>query len=211
MIVFTAASVRDISVDAATVTGLTWFGQVLWYAEPEREQLVQVDPHSGTAGPTIACPNLRTGLTTIGGYLLCAAGPAHQLRMCDPGSGEIIGEMANPRTGEPITAMETSRDGLWLGYRDELRLHAGADLDVITSIPAPLGVTGLTVTDRYVTWSDLLGEAITVFDTVTRRNVLQIHVDGRPTSLTWDGILLWYYDGAHARLRAIDVPGLASN
>jgi hypothetical protein len=211
MIVFTAKSVRDIPVDADSVAGLTWFGQVLWYADPAREQLVQVDPYSGVAGPRIVCPGLRTGLTSLGGHLLCAAGPHHVLRTCDPLSGTISGEMANPCPDEPITAMQTCPAGLWLGYHDTIRLHSGAGLEVVAVVPTPLGVTGMAVTDRYVTWSDLLGEAITVFDTLHRRTVLEIHVDGRPTSLAWDGIRLWYYDAAHTRLRALDVPGLSTS
>ncbi|PZG09391.1 hypothetical protein C1I95_29110 [Micromonospora craterilacus] len=208
MIIYTAASVRDHSVDADQLSGLTWSGHALWYADAGRERAVCLDPRTGEPGAELACPGLVAGLTNLGGCLLYAT--ATTLRLCEPQSGDILREVASPRTGVPVCGMEAGKDGVWLGWPDALELRHASDLRLLATAPAPLGVAGVTVTDRYVAHTDRLGEAITVFDLQTRRNVLQIQVDGRPaTSLTWDGLRLWYADAGNMRLRALDVPGLS--
>jgi hypothetical protein len=209
MMIYTAASVRDVSVDAGALAGLTWTGHAFWYADPVREQVVCVDPRTSAAGAAIACPGLRAGLTTVDENLLYAATEDHLLHIRDTG-GEEVGVLPNPRPGLPITGMEATRDGVWLGYPDTLELRRINDLALIAKVPAPLGVNGITVTDRYLIHTDCLGEAITVYDLWTMRTVLRIQVDGRPTSLGWDGLRLWYCDAANLRLRALDVPGLST-
>lgn len=206
MIIYTAASVRDISVDAGELTGLTWFGNALWFADPSRGRAVPVDPASGAAGDPVRCPGLRAGLTTIGGNLVYGTEGA-VLRVLDPHAGSVVRDvqLSGP---EEVTCLEAIRDGLWVGYRDALELRRTADLALVNTVRAPFGVNGVTVTDRYVAYSDWLGEAITVHDTVPERDVLRIHVDGPPTGLAWDGLRLWYCDAVNIRLRALDVPGM---
>jgi hypothetical protein len=209
MIIYTAASVRDHSVDADQLSGLTWSGHALWYADAGRERAVCLDPRTGLPGAELACPGLVAGLTNLGGCLLYAT--ATTLRLCEPQSGDILREVASHRSGVPVRGMEAGRDGIWLGWPDALELRHASDLRLLGTVPTPLGVAGVTVTDRYVAHTDLLGEAITVFDLQAGRNVLQIQVDGRPaTSLTWDGLRLWYADAGNMRLRALDVPGLST-
>ncbi|MGK5675770.1 hypothetical protein ACSNOB_23360 [Micromonospora sp. URMC 106] len=208
MIIYTAASVHDLSIDADQLAGLTWSGHALWYADQGREEVTCLDPRTGTPGQTLSCPGLTAGLTTLGGHLLYATEGA--LRLCDTQSGGILRDVPSPRPGVPICGMEAGKDGIWLGWSDALELRHASDLRLLATVPAPLGIAGVTVTDRYVAHTDRLGEAITVFDLRAGRNVLQIHVDGRPTSLTWDGLRLWYGDAANLRLRALDVPGLSA-
>lgn len=206
MIIYTAGSVRDINVDADELAGLTWFGHALWFADPSREHAVPIDPASGEVGDPVPCPGLRAGLTTIGGNLLYGTDGA-VLRLLDPRAGAVIRDIQLSRQAE-VTGLEAIRDGLWIGYRDALEFRRLADLELINTIRAPFGVNGVTVTDRYVAYSDCLGEAITVHDTVPERDVLQIHVHGRPTGLAWDGLRIWFCDAANIRLRALDVPGM---
>jgi hypothetical protein len=209
MIIYTAASVRDHSVDADRISGLTWSGHTLWYADAGRGRAVCLDPRTGVPGAELACPGLVTGLTTLGGCLLYATSTT--LRLTEPQSGDVLREVASPRPDTQVCGMEAGKDGIWLGWPDALELRDASNLRLLATIPAPLGVAGITVTDRYVVHTDLLGEAITVFDLQTGRNVLQIQVDGRPaTSLTWDGLRLWYADAGNMRLRALDVPGLST-
>lgn len=209
MIIYTAASVRDLSIDAEQLTGLTFTGHALWYADRGREQAVCLDPRTGETGAVLACPGLEAGLTTLGGCLLYATDSS--LRLAEPHSGDILREVSTPRPGVPIGGMEAGRDGIWLGWPDSLDLRHASDLRVLATVPAPLGVCGVAVTDRYLTYTDRLGEAITVLDLGTGRTVLHIQVDGRPaTSLAWDGLRLWYGDPGTMRLRALDVPGLST-
>lgn len=209
MMIYTAASVRDHSVDADRISGLTWSGHTLWYADAGRGRAVCVDPLTGVPGSELACPGLVAGLTNLGGCLLYATSTS--LRLAEPQSGETLREVPIPRPGVPVCGMEAGKEGIWLGRPDALELRDASDLRQLASIPAPLGVAGITVTDRYVAHTNLLGEAITIFDLQAGRDVLQIQVDGRPaTSLTWDGLRLWYADSGNLRLRALDVPGLST-
>lgn len=210
MMVYTAASVRDVSVDADVLSGLTWLGQELWFADPERGQVVPVDPQSGRSGRALPCPGLYTGLATLHEHLLYAAEPDARIRVIDREDGRVVAELASPWAGDPVTAMEAGRAGLWLGFRDRLELRTTPQFGLAQTFPAPLGTTGVTVTDRYLLYSDRLGETITVVDLLTERPVLRINVDGRPAGLTWDGLRLWYCDATNIRLRAIEVPGLVS-
>jgi hypothetical protein len=210
MIIYTAGSVRDLSVDAGALAGLTWFGDALWYADPARSRVVPVDPRTGESGDPVICPDLRAGLTTVAGNLIYVAGPECHLWMVDRFSGTHVRVATNPRPGSVITGMEAGRDGIWVGYRDCLELRATSDFGLRLRMPAPLGINGVTVTDRYLAYTDGLGEAITVYDTLAGRVVLSIHVFGRPTALTWDGLRLWYCDAANIGLRALDVPGMVS-
>jgi hypothetical protein len=207
---YSAGSVHDLSVDAADLCGLTWLGGELWFADPVRRHVVPVDPESGSARPAVPCPGLRSGLATLHGHLLYAVGEGSELRVVDPESGAVVASLGDFRPGEPVTGMESGRHGIWLGFRDSVELRSTPHFDLLRRLPAPLGVTGVTVTDRYLVFSDSLGETITVVDLLTERTVLSIRVDGRPTGITWDGTRLWYCDANYLRLRAIEVPGMVS-
>jgi len=205
---YAAGSVRDVSVDAEVLCGLTWFGELLWFADAGRERIVGVDPHTGDSFAEIGSPDLRRGLATINGNLVYAAGPDYRLRIVDPGTGALVAETRNPRPGEVIAGLEGCRQGLWVGYRDFLDLRSSTDFALINCIGVHGRVAGITVTDRYVVYCDRRAESITVVDTVMEQVVLPINVHGSPTGLSWDGSRIWYCDNAAGRLRAIDVPGI---
>jgi hypothetical protein len=208
MMLYAAGSVHDLSVDAEVLCGLTWSGQLLWYADAGKERVVGVDPHTGESVGVIACPELRRGLATINGNLVYAAGPDYRLRIVDPATGDLVAEARNPRPGEAVAGMEGGRNGLWLGYRDFIDLRKTADFSLVTCIGVRGMVAGITVTDRYLVYSDRRAESITVVDPVMEQVVLPVNVHGSPTGLSWDGSRIWYCDTAHSRLRAIDVPGI---
>jgi len=209
MMLYAAGSVRDISVDAEILTGLTWYGGMLWYADAARERVVAVDPHDGRSETVIACPELRRGLATVGGNLVYAAGPDSRLRFVDPVSGDLVAELRNPRPGAAIAGLEGSWQGLWLGYRDRIDLRSPTDFLLVSCIAVHGMVSGLTVTDRYVIYADRQTECLVVVDPTSEQpEVLPVNVHGTPTGLAWDGSRTWYCDSGFSRLRAIEVPGL---
>jgi hypothetical protein len=208
MMLYAAGSVHDLSVDAESLCGLTWDGGLLWFADSGRERIVAIDPHAGESLTVIACPDLRRGLATVAGNLVYAAGPDHHLCTVDPESGDILSEARNPRAGQEILGLEGGREGLWIGYRNVLQLHNTKDFGALTSVAVRGRVAGVTVTDRYVAYSNRAEESIIVVDPRTEQEILPINVHGSPTGVTWDGSHLWYCDSAASRLRAIDVPGI---
>ena len=205
---YAAGSVQDIQVDADHLCGLTWFGQLLWFADSGREQVVGVDPFTGKAVQTHAAAGLTCGLAVLGSNLMYAAGPGSGLVLLDPVTGVQAGEVRNPRPGEPIRAMEATREGVWTGYRDYLDLRAVADWSLVTSISLLGPVSGVTMTDNYLLYADPKRECIALIDPDLEQEVLPINVHGRPTGLAWDGNRVWYCDQSYSRLRAIDVPGI---
>lgn len=205
---YAAGSVRDVSVDADNLCGLTCSEQLLWYADSGRARLVGIDPYTGTTVQVLDCPGLRTGLATVNGNLVYAAEDDSRLRTVDPQSGRLVSEVRNPRPGETCAGMEGARNGLWLGYRDVLELRNVADLSLVTVIGVRGRVSGVSVTDRYLVYCDRLAESVTVVDPVMEQDLLPINVHGSPTGLGWDGSRIWYCDAAASRLRAIDVPGV---
>jgi hypothetical protein len=208
MMLYAAGSVHDVSVEAEMLAGLTWSGELLWFADAGRERVVAVDPQVGRSEAVIACPDLRRGLATLGGNLVYAAGPDYRLRIIDPASGDLVAETRNPRAGEEIVGLEGGRQGLWVGYRNSLDLRNTKDFSLVNCLAVRGRVSGVTVTDRYVVYSDRPAEYIVVVDPATEQEILPINVHGTPTGLAWDGSRIWYCDNAHNRLRAIDVPGL---
>jgi hypothetical protein len=208
MMLYAAGSVHDVSVEAEVLCGLTWSGELLWFADAGRERVVSLDPATGESVSVIACPDLRRGLATLSGNLVYAAGPDYRLRIIDPESGELVSEARNPRAGEEITGLEGGRQGLWIGYRSTLELRSTADFSSLSCIGVRGRPTGVTVTDRYVVYSDRAAESINVVDPVMEQEILPINVHGSPTGVSWDGSRIWYCDNAASRLRAIDVPGV---
>jgi hypothetical protein len=208
MMLYAAGSVHDVSVDAECLCGLTWFGELLWFADAGRERVVAIDPYAGEVLTVIACPGLRCGLATVGGHLVYAAGLDDRLCIIDPDAGQLLAEARNPRAGEEITALEGGRRGLWIGYRNLLELRSVSDFRVLASVGVRAKVAGATVTDRYVIYSNRQSESIIVVDPALEQEILPIGVHGSPTGLTWDGSRIWYCDNASSRLRAIDVPGI---
>lgn len=215
MMLYAAGSYHDVSVEAEVLCGVTWSGQLLWYADAGREQVVGVDPHSGESVATHSCPGLRSGLAIYGENLVYAAGPDYLLRTIDPVSGEVVDESPNPRPGQEISGLEGARQGLWLAYRELLDLRTIGDFRLVECVGVNRIATGVTVTDRFVVYcNDQAGNErvplgiITVLDTNAGQEVLSINVHGAPTGLSWDGSRIWYCDNASSRLRAIDVPGI---
>jgi sugar lactone lactonase YvrE len=205
---YAAGSVRDLSVEADDLCGLTWCDRLLWFCDALRERAVALDARTGAVAHSLDCPNLRVGLATVDGHLVYAAGPELRLREVDQWTGALVAEYENPRPGEIFAGMEIGRDGLWLGYERCLELRRPDDLALLCSISVAEHVSGITVTDRFLVYSDQLDGSITIVDPVLARAVLSITVHGSPTGLSWDGSRIWYCDMEASRLRAIDVPGI---
>ncbi|GAA2714971.1 hypothetical protein ACFY2R_21650 [Micromonospora olivasterospora] len=210
---FAAGTVRDIPVRAFKLCGLTWFGEFLWFSEAVSNQIMALDPHTGLVEHRIPCPEVRTDLTTLDGYLLQVCGEQRCLRGLNPATGEEVTELPNPRPGHLLRGLEATRHGLWLGYEDlrlvELRDPRGMGL--IDTFPVRHGVAGLTVSDSYLVYADYAAATINVYDLRERREVAAYSVAGRPTGVTWDGSRIWYCDHGTLQLRAIDVPGLVGS
>ncbi|SBT43046.1 NHL repeat-containing protein [Micromonospora auratinigra] len=200
---------RDIPVPARHLCGLAWSGQLLWFSEAEQGRILAVDPHSGTVVREIACPDVRTDLTTRDGQLLQVVGGERAVRSLDPETGTVVAETPGPRPGHTLCGLEASRHGLWFGYED-LRLidRRAEDGRLLDSIPVTGAVAGITVTDHHLVYADHPAGTLTVVDPDTHREVARYAVTGNPTGLTWDGSRVWYCDYTTSRLRAVSLPAL---
>ncbi|WP_199444300.1 hypothetical protein [Umezawaea beigongshangensis] len=204
-------TVRDIPVRALKLCGLTWSGEFLWFSEAVSSRIMALDPVTGSVERRIACPGVRTDLTTLSGNLVQVVGDNRDLRVIDPDSGETVVEMANPRPGHVLCGLEATRDGIWLGYEDlrVLDLRSAENGELLDSIPVTRPIAGLTVSDRFLVYSDHRAGTINLVDVALRRQVASYDVAGNPTGITWDGRRIWYCDYTTLQLRAIEVPGIS--
>ncbi len=205
-----AGIIRDLPVRALKLCGMTWTGEFLWFSESFTGRIMAIDPISGEIAHQVACADIQTDLTTIGGHLLQVVGEGYDLRLLDPESGKTLGELPNPRPGHRLTGLEACRDGIWLGYQDLglLDLRNPLDFRLLDSMPIQRPVTGVTVSDGFVVYADHYGSRITLIDPLERRELVSVSVYGNPTGITWDGSLIWYCDHATLQLRAVELPGV---
>ena len=210
---FAAGTVRDIPVRAFKLCGLTWSGEFLWFSESVMNQIMALDPYTGQVERRIPCPEVKTGLTTLGGYLLQVVGQERSLRLIDPNTGAVVSETQNPRPGHMLCGLEAAREGLWVGYEDlrVLDLRDVEDLRLVDSIVVGGRIAGVTVSDRYLAYADHHAATITLVDPARRVEAASISVNGNPTGITWDGSRIWYCDYTTLQLRAIEVPGIVRN
>jgi hypothetical protein len=203
-------TVRDIPVRALELCGLTWSGEFLWFSESVSNEIKALDPITGQVEHRVPCPEVRTDLTTMSGNLVQIVGERRALQVIDPGSGDVVDEIPNPRPGTVLCGLEAARDGVWFGYEDlrVLDLRASDDGRLVDSIPVRHPIAGLTVSDHYLAYADHGGGTINLVDIDRRREVASYRVAGNPTGLTWDGSRIWYCDHTNLQLRAIEVPGI---
>ena len=206
-------TVRDIPVRALKLCGLTWSGEFLWFSDAVSNRIMALDPVSGRVERHVPCPEVRTDLTTLSGNLVQVVGERRALRVIDPVGGDVVVEMPNPRPGNVLCGLEATKDGIWFGYEDlrVLDLRTVEDGALIDTIPVSRPVAGLTVSDRYVAYSDFRSGTINLVDVARRREVACYDVAGNPTGLTWDGLRIWYCDYTTFQLRAIEVPGISGD
>jgi hypothetical protein len=207
---FAAGSVRDIPVRALKLCGLTWSGQFLWFSEAVSNQIMALDPYTGSVEHQIPCAGVRTDLTTVDGRLVQVVGEHHDLRMLEPTTGEVVAELPNPRPGNVLCGLEATRHGTWLGYEDLsiVDLRSSDDLRLIDSFPVRHRIAGLTVSDHYLFYADHNAATINVVHIADQREMAAYSVAGNPTGITWDGSRIWYCDYTTLQLRAIEVPGI---
>lgn len=206
-------TVRDIPVRALKLCGLTWSGEFLWFSEAVSNQIMALDPVTGSVEHRIPCPGVRTDLTTLAGNLVQVVGDARDLRVIDPASGDTVLEMRNPRPGHVLCGLEATKDGIWLGYEDlrVLDLRSAQNGELLDTIPIPRPVAGLTVSDRFLVYAEHQAGTINLIDVALRRQVASYDVAGNPTGITWDGSRIWYCDYTTLQLRAIEVPGISGD
>ncbi|MGW3967464.1 hypothetical protein ACWED2_47145 [Amycolatopsis sp. NPDC005003] len=204
-------TVRDIPVRALKLCGLTWSGEYLWFSEAVSSQIMALDPSTGAVDRRIACPEVRTDLTTVGGHLVQVVGDRRALKVIDPATGEFIAELPNPRPDGVLCGLEATSHGVWFGYEKPrvIELRSADDWELIDRIPVSHPVAGLTVSDSYLAYADYRGGTIYLVDIRRRREVACFDVAGNPTGLTWDGSRIWYCDYTTLQLRAIEVPGIS--
>ncbi|WP_225732147.1 MULTISPECIES: hypothetical protein [unclassified Nocardia] len=209
---YSVGTVRDISVHALKLCGLTWSGDLLWFSEGVLNQIIAVDPASGAVQHQIPCERIRSDLTTLGGQLVQVAGEDHALRVIDPATGDTVTELPNPRPGAVLSGLEATKHGVWLGYADRrsIDLRTTDGLRLVDAIPVRVAPAGVTVSDNYLVYADYRGGMINLVDLASRREVASYDVAGNPTGLTWDGSRIWYCDHTTLQLRAIAVPGVSS-
>jgi hypothetical protein len=210
---FAVGSVRDIPVRALKLCGLTWSGEFLWFSEAVSNQIMALDPHTGNVERRIPCQEVRTDLTTVNGNLVQVVGERRDLRVIDPGQGETIGTVPNPRPGHVLCGLEATRHGLWLGYEDlrVIELREPEQMSLLESFPVRYSMAGLTVSDNYIVYADYRNATINVVGLADRREVAQYSVAGNPTGTTWDGTRIWYCDHTTLQLRAIEIPGIVKD
>ncbi len=205
-----AGTTRDIPVRALRLCGLTWTGEFLWFSEATLNRIMAIDPTTGEIADTIDCPDVTTGLTTLGGNLVQVVGTERRLRVIDPESHDVVDEWDNPRPGHQLCGIEAGRDGVWMGYED-LRLvdlRSGDDLELLDTVQVPGRVAGITVNDTFVVYADHRAATLTLLDRLRRVPAASISINGHPTGITWDGTRIWYCDYTTLQLRAIEVPGI---
>jgi DNA-binding beta-propeller fold protein YncE len=209
-VLIAAGSVRDISVHAFKLCGLTWCGEYLWFSEAVTNQISAVDPHTREVTRRIPCADVRADLTTAGGHLLQVVGDAMTLRVIDSDTGATIDELQSPRLGHALCGLEAARDGVWMGFDDlgVIDLRGTDGFRLLDSIPIAHPPAGIAVSDRYLFYADHHRGIINVIDFVRRKEIAAIDVDGNPTGITWDGSRIWYCDDTTLQLRAIEVPGI---
>ncbi|RJO72507.1 hypothetical protein D5S18_22260 [Nocardia panacis] len=208
---YSVGTVRDLPVRALKLCGLTWSGDLLWFSEGVLNQIIAVDPATGAVQHRIPCAGIRSDLTTLGGRLIQVAGEERALRVIDPGTGEMIIELPNPRPGEDLSGLEATQHGIWLGFanRRVIELRTIGGMRLVDTVPVRVAPAGVTVSDNYLVYSDYHGATICVVDLETKREVAAYSVAGGPTGLTWDGSRIWYCDHTTLQLRAIAVPGVS--
>ncbi len=207
---YSAGTVRDIPVRALKLCGLTWSGEFLWFSEGIRNQIMAVDPHTGQVEHQIACPDVRSDMTTLSGRLVQIVGAGRVLRVIDPQTGGVISELPNPRPGHVLSGIEASSEGVWLGYEDlrVIDLRSAADFRLLSSIPVSRPVAGVTVSDNYLVYADYPAAVISFVDIERGTEAASFSVHGNPTGITWDGSRIWYCDHTTLQLRAIEIPGI---
>lgn len=208
---FAVGTVRDLPVRALKLCGLTWSGEVLWFSEGVLNQIMAVDPVTGAVGRRIACPGVRTDLTTLAGHLIQVAGAERVLRVIDPATGGVVTELPNPRPGGVLCGLEATRHGVWFGYEDRrvIDLRDADGLTLIDSFSVSHPPAGVTVSDDYLAYADYRAGTINLVDLASRREVARYDAPGNPTGLTWDGSRIWYCDHTTLQVRAIVVPGVS--
>jgi hypothetical protein len=204
-------TVRDIPVRALKLCGLTWFGRQVWYSEAVSNQIIAMDIAGAQVESRIACPEVRTDLTSLGGNLLQVVGAQRNVRVLDPESGETLGELPNPRPGHALCGLEATRHGIWMGYEDlrTIDLRSTDDLRLLVSYQVRRSIAGLTVSDGYVAYAERDTATINLIEIATGREWVSVVVHGNPTGIAWDGTRIWYCDYTTLQLRAIEVPGMA--
>jgi hypothetical protein len=85
-----------IPVEGPQLYGLTFFRRVLWHSDSILNKIIVVDPVTGAVERVLACPSVKTDLTSRRGNLMQVAGPARSLR-------EIERYTAGPQVGQPAT------------------------------------------------------------------------------------------------------------
>ncbi|MBW4722019.1 PQQ-like beta-propeller repeat protein [Saccharothrix obliqua] len=206
-------TVRDIPVRALKLCGLTWSGEFLWFSEAVSNQIMALDPVSGAVERRVACPGVRTDLTTVAGNLVQVVGAERALRLIDPDTGATVVELPNPRPGNVLCGLEATHEGIWFGYEDlrVLDLRRPDTGELVDSIPVGRPVAGLTASDRFVAYADHRAGTINLVDLGLRREVASYDVAGNPTGIAWDGSRIWYCDHTTLQLRAIAVPGISGD
>lgn len=210
--VLSTASLGDIPVPGERLCGLTWMQQHLWFSDAGLEQILAVAPETGQIVKRIACPGVRTDLANIDGRLLQIVGPAKNLRVIDPDTGQTVTEFPNPRPGAELCGLDVATEGVWMGYSDPqlIDLRRRSDFSLISSIQVEEAVAGLTVFGRFVAFANYSNAQISVLDPSLKQIVARINVTGNPTGLSSDGVRLWYCDYTNVCLRAVVLPGIAA-
>lgn len=205
----TARETDALRVEGSHLCGLTWLEGLLWYSDAGLEEIVAVDPITGSVASRLPCPGVRTGLTATadGSSLVQVVGEDKRLRAIAPHTGEVLAERANPRPGGELCGLQDTAAGLWTGYQRppvlELRRHE--DLETLVSIPVAEDVADVAVVGELVVFANHPDARLNVVDPGAGRIVLTIPVAGNPTGLTWDGGRFWYCDYGAGRLCAVEV------
>ncbi|BCB88550.1 NHL repeat-containing protein [Phytohabitans suffuscus] len=207
---FAAGSARDIPVRALKLCGLTWTGQFLWFSEAVSNQIMALDPYTGTVEHRVPCAGVRTDLTTVDGNLVQVVGEERALRVIDPEDGQVMAEVPNPRPGNLLCGLEATAQGIWMGYEDlrVVDLRDKRTFALLETYRVRHPIAGLTVSDSYVVYADHRAGTVNILDLEARRDVASYSVAGNPTGVTWDGSRIWYCDFTTLQLRAIEVPGI---
>lgn len=208
MVVY-AGSVQNIALYGLDLVGLAVAEKSAWVGDRFYERIQQIALHHNSAPRSLVAPHLTGDVCHVTNTTLAYVvdDEVHQIDITDSSHTQL----AVPRPGHPITGMHRHGHQIYLAY-DDLQVLDSRDIDDLSNTVDCYSLDtagfGLTVVgDSVVATCEPTTGMLSLFDPQdTKGSRFDLSVYGRPTSLGWDGSLLWYLDATTLQLKALQLP-----